>query len=149
MTGCLIVLVRGLSWTLFNNLSPQPTATTRLKLVAKVREARASPRVPTPPAPPAQVHTGEMMPLHHTNLLTGAPWSPLLLHVPLHPQHGLAALGTLLDPQNSTLVQHVLYSQSHHETAQNPATLILSGECVCLCKCADKCCDNCVSMIRH
>lgn len=112
------------------NLPSQPTAITRLRLVAKVREARASPRVPTPPAPPAQVHIGEMMALHHTNLLTGAPWRPPLLHVPLHPPHGLAARETLLAHPSLTLFQHVLYSHSQHATAQNPATLILSGECV-------------------
>lgn len=130
-------------------MCPQPTATTRLKQVGKVREARASPRVPTPPDPPAQVPTGEMMLLHHTNLLTGAPWSPPLLHVPLHPPRGLVALGTLPDLPRWTLVQHVLYSQSHPETAPNPASLILSGECVCLGDHADRGCDRCCSTIRN
>lgn len=117
---------------LFINLPSQPTAITRLRLVAKVREAIASPRVPTPPAPPAQVHIGEMTPLHHTNLLTSAPWRPPPLHVPLHPPRGLVALGTLLAHPSLTLFQDVLYSHGQHATAQSPATLILSGECVCV-----------------
>lgn len=90
------MLVRSLSKPLVDNLSPQPTATIRLKLVAKVREPRASPRAPTPPAPPAQVHTGEMMASHPINLLTGGPWSPTLLSVPCHlPLHDQADLRTL------------------------------------------------------
>lgn len=113
------------------NLSTQPTATTRLKPVAKVREARASPRVPTPPAPLAQVPTGETMASHRTSLMTGAPWSPPLLRAP--PPRGPAALRTPLSPPSMTPAQHALYSHGHHETAQNPATLILSGECVCVC----------------
>lgn len=117
--------------------------------MGKVREARASPRVPTPPDPPAQVPTGEMMLLHHTNLLTGAPWSPPLLCVPPHPPHGLVALGTLPDLLRWTLVQHVLCSQSHPETALNPASLILSGECVSLGEPADEGCDKCCSTIRN
>lgn len=75
---------------------PQPTATIRLKLVAKVRERRASPRAPTPPAPPAQVRTGETMASHPTNPLTGGPWSPSQLSVPrLLPLRGQVDLRTL------------------------------------------------------
>ncbi len=132
-TGCWTMLFTGLFQTLIINLSFQPTVTTRPKPVARVREARASPRVPTPPAPPALVHTGEMTALHLTNLLTGALWSPPLLHVPPPPPRGLDALRILLAPLSSTQVQHALCSHGHHETALNPATLILSGAYVCLC----------------
>lgn len=139
------------SWRLFLtlvvNLSPQPTATTRLRL--KVKGPRASPPVLTPPAPPAQALTGEMRALHPTNLLTGAPWSHPLLHVPLSlpPLHGQADLRTLLPMQTLTVVRHVLCSQGRRETAQSPVTLILSGECVSLCK--DKSVDKCDTIIRN
>lgn len=41
---------------------PQPTATIRLKPVAKDKEVRANPPAPTLLAPPARVRTGETMP---------------------------------------------------------------------------------------
>lgn len=53
-------------------LYPQLTATTRPKPVAKVRALKASLRVHTLPALPAQAHTGEMTALHLINPLTGA-----------------------------------------------------------------------------
>lgn len=111
-------------------LSTQPTATIRLKPVAKVKEPRASHQVLTPLAPPVQVHTGETTVLHLISLLTGGPWSRSMLHVPLPPRHGQVDLRTLLFPPSLTLLQHVHCSHGRHETAQNPATLILSGECV-------------------
>jgi len=136
-TGCLPVWVKSLSEHRVVILSPQRTVTTKLKLVDKVRELRAINRVPTPLAPPAPAHTGVMTAWHHTNILTGAPWSPYVLPMPPlpllpRPPHDQADLRTLASPQSSILVRHALYSQGRHETAQNLATLILSGECVCV-----------------
>lgn len=110
-------------------LSFQPTVTIKLKPVAKAREARASPPVLTLPAPPAQDHTGEMRASHLTNHLRGVPWISPQLRVPLPPPAGRAVLRTLLSPQILTLV---LCCPDPPETAQNLATLIPSGECVCL-----------------
>lgn len=107
---------------------PQPTATTRPKQVAKVREVRASPQVHTLPGPLAQVHTGETKALHLTNPLTGDLSSPPPLSVPL--PHGQANLKILRFQLSWTPVQGALCSHGHQETAQNPVTLILSGECV-------------------
>lgn len=97
--------------------------------MAKVREPRASPPAPIPLAPPAQVHTGEMMASRLTKLLTGAPWSRRVLPPP--PRDRLR-LRTLLPVQRWTLEVRVRCSQSPHETAQSNGTLILSGKGVCV-----------------
>lgn len=118
-------------------LPTQLTATTRLKQVVKAREPRASPLVPTPPAPPAQVHTGGMRAFQLTNPTTGAPWSLSLLQVyplpPPLPPHDLVDPKIHLSVRRWTLLELELCSLSLKEIAQSRATLILSGECLHLC----------------
>lgn len=113
---------------LFIDLYPQHTATTRLKLVARDKEATASPRVRTRLAPPVRAHSGETMALHLTSPLTDAPWSPPLLPVLLVPPHALDDPETHPAPLNLTPGHTVPCFRSHRVTARNLATLIRSGE---------------------
>lgn len=116
------------SVSFFINLYPQHTATTRLKLVAKGREATASPRVRTRPAPPARVHSGETMQSHLTSPPTDAPWSPPLLPAPLLPPHARDVPETHPAPLSLTPGHTAPCSRSRRETARNLGTLIRSGE---------------------
>lgn len=69
------------------------------------------------------------MPLHHTNPLSGAPWSrPPLLVLPRPPPRVLAARETPRGPPSWILVLDGRCFQSHHETARSPDTLTTSGE---------------------
>lgn len=109
--------------------SSQPTATIRLKLPVKDREGRANPPAPTLLAPPVRVPTGETMPLHPTNPLSGAPWSRPPLLAPRRPLPRVP--GARETPRALTswiLVQDARCFQSHHETARSPDTSTTSGE---------------------
>lgn len=116
----------------FFNLYPQHTVTTRLKAAAKVREATASPRARTRPAPPVRVHSGKTMQLHLTSPLIDAPWSPPLLPLALLPPHVQEILETCAAPPSWTRRRTVPCSRSHRETPRSLATLIRSGENACL-----------------
>lgn len=110
------------------DLYPQHTATTRLKLVARDREATASPRVPTRLAPPVRVHSGETTASRLTSPLTDAPWSPPLLPVLLVPPHAPDDPETHPAPPSLTPGHTEPCFLSHRVTARNLATLIRSGE---------------------
>lgn len=110
------------------DLYPQHTATTRLKLVARDKEATASPRVRTLLAPPVRAHSGETMASHLTSPPTDAPWSPPLLPVLLVPPHALDDPETHPAPLSLTPGHTVPCFRSHRVTARNLATLIRSGE---------------------
>lgn len=110
-------------------LSAQLIATIRLKPAVKDREGRANPPVPTLLAPLVRAPTGETMPLHPTNLPSGAPWSPPLLPAPLRrPPHAPAALGTPRAPPSWTLVRDGRCCPSPPETARSLDTSPPSGE---------------------
>lgn len=113
---------------LFVDLYPQHTATTSLKLVARDREATASPRVRTRLAPPVRVHSGETMASHLTSPLTDAPWSPPLLPALLVPPHARDDPETHPAPLSLTPGHTATCFRSRRVTARNLATLIRSGE---------------------
>ncbi len=124
--------------------SQQLTGISKLKQVARVLTVRAP--ALTPPAPQAQDLTGAMRALHPTKPLTGALWTLCWAPrcIPLH--HGLAGRTMQLylwrwrltqgDPRHCCL--------GHHETDQNHVTLMLSGQCKCVCVLSSVCVCVCM-----